>query len=193
MTRESWLSRRALPASLNPKNRVLTPLPARVCVCMTPSPVPPSSRPSPCSYPGPREPYLRASLLQYRSALIGTGRGGVSPLPPFHGCEGLLGPGTDSGSFLPSLPTPRVQGTEAAPGRAQMRAGHGSSRGRGEAVAAFLHLSVTPTRPFPVRGRGNRSFGQRRAAPLQAALFPAPRSCLLPFNAGRLRPHREAA
>lgn len=81
----------------------------------------PPPGPPPLPYMGLRESYLRASLPQYPDASGGRGKLVHSSLHRFQGCEGFVDTGITSGSFLPSLPTPRDRGTvaKAAPRQPQ--------------------------------------------------------------------------
>lgn len=105
-----------------------------------------------------------------------------APLPPpFHGCEGLVGPGIASGSFLPSLPTPRVQGTEAEAASEQARVSgrHGPSRGRGKAAATSVHPFTPRLPPLPREEPQEPELSAKtsRTAPGRP---PVPRPTLLP-------------
>ncbi|XP_016151546.1 PREDICTED: translation initiation factor IF-2-like [Ficedula albicollis] len=117
---------------------------------------PSSSRPSPLPCQGPREPYLRASLPQHRDASGGRGELFHSSLHRSQGCEGFVDPGITSGTFLPSLPTPRDRGTvaKAAPGQPQCPADTDRARAAAKGTATSLNPLHRPLPPLPREGQG---------------------------------------
>lgn len=103
-----------------------------------------------------------------------------SSLHRFQGCEAFVDTGISSGSFLPSLPTPRDRGTvaKAAPRQPQHPPEVDRPRAAARELLPHLTLSTVPSHPFPVRGWGNRSWKQTtRSAPGRPLL---PRPALLP-------------
>lgn len=103
-----------------------------------------------------------------------------SSLHRFQGCEGFVDTGITSGSFLPSLPTPRDRGTvaKAASRKPQCSPEVDRPQATARELLPHLTLSTVPSHPFPVRGSGNRSCRQTtRSAPGRPLL---PRPALLP-------------
>lgn len=169
--------------------------PGFVCVCVYGT-LPPSPALTLCS-PGPREALPAGPPAVAPRRLNGGGGVGLlhPPLPRLRG--GSPVPEWPQAPSFPRSSTPRVQGTR---GRSRPRASAAARRARtvqrprqgGSYLASPLSCPPHPA-SFPREGpAGTGAFGgdePRRSRPPSSS--PAPRSCLLPFSAGRLRPQRE--
>ncbi|XP_040449735.1 collagen alpha-1(III) chain-like [Falco naumanni] len=180
LTRQSRLKRRALPASLNPKNRVPTPppRPVRVCMCTAPSPPPGPQGASPAGQPAAAPERL-------------SGGGSLSLPPRSTGAGGSWVPAAPQAPSFPRSPRPESKEQRQKPPQGERSARRaGTVQGPRQGGCSSLRPL---TAPGPLRGAaGTGAFGKdepHRSRPPFSP--PAPRSCLLPFNAGRLRPHRE--
>lgn len=141
---------------------------------------PPPPGPHPL-LPGPQGALPAGQPAAVPERLNREGGGGfvsLSPPPPSTGARSPWVPESPQALSFPHSPRPEPkEQRQKSPQRARCPPGTDRPGAAAKAAAISLH----PFPPFPVRGRRNRSFRQRRAAPLQAALLPyPPRPALLP-------------